>query len=44
MYMYRLEADLLERKSAEKGLDVLVVKGLAMSQQCALWPRKPMES
>jgi len=36
MYQYRLGADLLERSSAEKDLDVLVDSRLTMSQQYAL--------
>ena len=44
MYQYRLGADLLERRSVEKDLGVLVVSKLSMSQQCTLWPRRPMAS
>jgi len=44
MYQYRLGADLLERRSVEKDLGVLVVNKLSMSQQYTLWPRRPMVS
>jgi len=40
VYIYRLEADLLERSSAEKDLVVLVVNRMAMSQQCGLVAKK----
>ena len=36
MHQYRLGADLLEKNSLVKDLDVLVGNRLAMSQQCAL--------
>ena len=36
MHQYRLGADLLEKNSPVKDLDVLVGNRLAMSQQCAL--------
>ena len=36
MQQYRLEASCLERSFAEKGLEVLVVRKLAMSQRCIL--------
>ena len=40
IHEYRFEADLLERSSAEKNLDVLVDNRLATSQQCALVAKK----
>ena len=40
MYQYRLQDDLLEKSSAQKGLDVLVDNRLAMSQKYALVVRK----
>ena len=40
MHQYRLGADLLERKSVEKDLGVLVGNRLAVSQQCALVAKK----
>ena len=44
MYLYMLGADLLEMSSEEKDFGVLVGNRLAMSQQCALVPRRPMVS
>ena len=35
MHQYKLEADVLERSSAGKNLNVLVANRLAMSEQCA---------
>ena len=35
MHHYRLEADLLERSSVEKDLNILVDSRLTMSQKCA---------
>ena len=40
IHQYKLTAELLERSSAEKDLAVLVDNRLAMSQQCALVPKK----
>ena len=40
MHQYRLGDDLLERRSAEKDLGVLVDNRLATSQQCALVAKK----
>ena len=40
MHQYRLGADLLEKNSPVKDLDVLVGNRLAMSQQCALVAKK----
>ncbi len=40
MHRYGLGADLLERSSVEKGLEVPVDDRLAMSQQCALVAKK----
>ena len=40
MHQYRLGADLLERSSVKKDLDVLVENKLAMSQQCVLVAKK----
>ena len=40
MHQYRLGADLLEKNSPVKDLDVLVGNRLAMSQQCALVTKK----
>ena len=34
MHQYMLEAELLERSSAEKDLGALVANSLAISQQC----------
>ena len=39
-HLYRLQADLLQKGSAEKDLGVLVDDRLAMSQQCALVVKK----
>lgn len=44
MHQYMLEAELLERSSAEKDLGALVANSLAVSQQGALWPRRPLGS
>ena len=44
MHQYRLGANLLKRTSAKKDLGVLVDNRLVVSQQCALWPRRPMVS
>lgn len=40
MHQYKLGADLLERSSAKKNLDVLVDIRLAMGKQCALLAEK----
>ena len=40
MHQYRLGDDLLERRSAERDLGVLVGNRLAVSQQCALVTKK----
>ena len=40
MHQYRLGADVLERSSAEKDLDVVMDNRLAMSQQCAFLAKK----
>ena len=40
MHQYKLWADLLERSTAEKDLEVLVDNRLATSQQCALVAKK----
>jgi len=38
MHLCRIGADLLERSSEEKDLDVQVDNSLAIRQHCALWP------
>ena len=43
MNQYRLGDALLKRCSSEKNLGTLVNNRLVMSQQPALWPRRPME-
>ena len=40
LHQYRLGADVLERSSAEKDLDVVMDNRLAMSQQCAFLAKK----
>lgn len=40
MHQYWLEADLLERSSVEKDVDILVDNRLTVSQQCATVAKK----